>query len=59
MVPARGNSRTLRKMKNSGNEAKKYLKRKDISFLNAANCAQFAHQLTPIGPQKEQKQPIS
>jgi len=37
--------RKLQKMKNSGNEAKKYLKTKDITFLNAANYARFAHQL--------------
>jgi hypothetical protein len=34
-------------MKNSGNEAKKYLKKKDITFLNAANSAHFARSSTP------------
>jgi hypothetical protein len=37
-----------RKMKNSGNEAKKYLKTKDITFLNDANYARFARKLTTI-----------
>jgi hypothetical protein len=36
-----------RKMKNSGNEAKEYLKTKDITFLNDANYARFARNLTP------------
>jgi hypothetical protein len=35
-------------MKNSGNEAKKWLKTKDITFLDAANYACFARKLTPI-----------
>ncbi len=30
------------KYKKSGNEAKEYLKTKDIAFLNAANYARFA-----------------
>ncbi len=33
---------SARKYKKSGNEAKKYLKTKDITFLNAANSAHFA-----------------
>jgi hypothetical protein len=36
-------------MQNSGNEAKEYLKTKDNHFLNAANCARFAHKLAQIG----------
>jgi len=32
------------KYKNSGNEAKNWLKTKDIIFLNAANYARFARQ---------------
>jgi len=52
-----GKSRMLRKMKNRGNEAKEYLKTKDITFLNAANCAHFARKLIPFLPQKEQKTP--
>jgi hypothetical protein len=33
-------------MNNSGNEAKKYLKTKHITFLNAANYAHFARKLS-------------
>jgi hypothetical protein len=40
-----GECRELQKMKNSGNEAKKYLKTKENHFLNAANSARFARQL--------------
>jgi hypothetical protein len=39
---------SVRKYKNSGNEAKKWLKTKDITFLNAANYARLACQLTQI-----------
>jgi hypothetical protein len=42
IVPAMGECRELRKMKNSGNEAKKYLKTKHITFLNAADYERFA-----------------
>jgi hypothetical protein len=35
-------------MQNRGNEAKKYLKTKHITFLNAADYARFAHQLAQI-----------
>jgi hypothetical protein len=41
-IPARGESREIQKMKNSGNKAKEYLKTKDITFLNGANYAHFA-----------------
>jgi hypothetical protein len=44
-----GKCRELQKMKNSGNEAKKYLKTKDITLLNAANYARFARQIAQIG----------
>jgi hypothetical protein len=47
-VPATGESRELQKMQNSGNEPKKYLKTKHITFLNAANDAHFARQSAPI-----------
>jgi hypothetical protein len=40
-----GECREIQKMKNSGNEAKNYLKTKHITFLNAANHARFARQL--------------
>jgi hypothetical protein len=33
--------RTARKRENRGNEAKEYLKTKDITFFNAANYARF------------------
>ena len=45
-----GECRNLQKMKNSGNEAKEYLKTKDITFLNAANYARFVCKLRPIWP---------
>jgi len=35
-------------MKNSGNEAKEYLKTKDITFLMAANHAHFVCKLAQI-----------
>jgi hypothetical protein len=44
-VPAMGEWGELQKMKNSGNEAKKYLKTKHIIFLKGANYARFAHKL--------------
>jgi len=40
-----GIRRFARKYKNRGNEAKKYLETKDISFLDAANYARFALKL--------------
>jgi hypothetical protein len=40
-----GECRELQKMKNSGNEAKKYLKTKHITFLSGANYARFARSL--------------
>ncbi len=46
---------SARKYKNSGNEAKKYLKTNDITFLNAANCARFAFKLAQIRARKVQK----
>jgi len=42
-------------MKNSGNEAKKWLKTSDITFLKGANFVCFARKLTPISRQKKQK----
>jgi hypothetical protein len=44
-VTAMGECRELQKMQNSGNEAKKYLKTKHITFLSAANYARFARKL--------------
>ncbi len=45
MLP--GRESTL-KYKNSGNEAKKYLKTNDITFFNAAKRARFACQSAQI-----------
>jgi ATP-dependent Clp protease adapter protein ClpS len=42
-------------MKNSGNEAKKYLKTKDITFSDAAICAHFKREFAQIEHQKAQK----
>jgi hypothetical protein len=42
-------SGTAREYKNSGNEAKNWLKTKDIAFLATANCASFACKSAQIG----------
>jgi hypothetical protein len=47
-VQAMGECREVQKMKNSGNEAKKYLKTKHITFLSGANYARFARKLVRI-----------
>jgi len=47
-------ARRAGKYKNRGNEAKKYLKTKDIIFLNAAKCARFACYLAQIAHRKQQ-----
>jgi len=39
---------SARKYKNSGNEAKKYLKTKDITFLDSANRAHFTRKFAQI-----------
>ena len=41
-VPAMAKCGELQRMRNSGNEAKKYMKTKHITFLNGANCVHFA-----------------
>ena len=41
-------SSKIQKMKNSGNEAKKYLKTKGNHFLNAANYVRFARKSAQI-----------
>ena len=46
-----GEYRELQKMKNSGNEAKKYMKTKHITFLNGANYARLARNLAQLGHQ--------
>ena len=48
-LPASAESREIQKMKDSGNEAKKWLKTKDITFLNAVNYAYFARKSALIG----------
>jgi len=40
--------RAIQKMKNGGNEAKKYLKTKNITFLTGANFARFVCKLRLI-----------
>jgi hypothetical protein len=40
-LPGEGIQRTARKYENRGNEAKEYLKTKDITFSNVANSARF------------------
>ena len=42
-------------MKNSGNEAKEYLKTKDITFLDAAIYAHFEREFAQIEHQKGAK----
>jgi hypothetical protein len=44
-------------MENSGNEAKKYLRTKEVTVLNAAHSALFARKTTLFAPQKEQETP--
>jgi hypothetical protein len=46
-----------RKYKNRGNEAKEYLKTKDITFLNGANLEHIARNLSAIEPQDDQTTP--
>jgi hypothetical protein len=41
-TPSSEGVQEIHKMKNSGNEAKKYLKTKENDFFSAANCARFA-----------------
>jgi hypothetical protein len=43
-----GECRELQKMKNGGNEAKKYLKKKNITFSDAADYARFARKSAQI-----------
>ena len=51
---AREIPRTARNYKNRGNEAKKSLKTKDITFFNGANFAPFMHNSAATRPQKDQ-----
>jgi len=45
MASAIARSNVIQKMENSGNEAKKYLKTKKVSFSNAADSAHFVRKL--------------
>ena len=56
--PGGAESRVMQIMKNSGNEAKKLLKTKDITFLNGSNFALFACKSTQIKASKQQKRHI-
>jgi len=55
IVLAREKARALQKMKKSGNEAKNWLKAKDITFLTGAIYVRFACEITRFALQKEQK----
>ena len=46
--PGGGIERNARKYENRGNEAKEYLKTKDITFSNAANYARFMREFAAI-----------
>ena len=52
--PGRGIQRTARKYENRGNEAKEYLKTKDITFFNAANYARFVREFAAILLQEDE-----
>jgi len=49
--------RTARKYENRGNELNKCFTTNDITFFNAANSASFEHNLSAIGPQRDQTTP--
>jgi hypothetical protein len=53
-----GERRELQKMKNSGNEAKKYLKTKENLFFECAIYVRFSRKLARIRALIEQKQHI-
>jgi hypothetical protein len=48
MALASARSSELQKMENSGNEAKKYLKTKEVTVFVATNSARFARKLARI-----------
>jgi hypothetical protein len=52
--PVEGIWRTARKYENRGNEAKKYLKKKHITFLSTANLTCFVRKLASISLQRKQ-----
>ena len=55
--PVGGIRRTAREYENRGNEAKEYLKTKDITFLEVANFKCFVRKLAATSPQREQMTP--
>jgi len=58
MGPVRRQTREIQEIENSGNEAKKYLKTKKVTFFNVAQSVRFARNLAQFKRQKEQKQRI-
>jgi len=58
-LPGGAGSRVAQIMKNRGNDAKEWLKTKEITFLRAANLALIAAGSASIRPQKEQAHPFS
>ena len=58
VTPAGGKSSALQEMENRGNEAKNYLKTKEVTVFNAANSACFARRLARIGRKMEYVQRI-
>jgi hypothetical protein len=50
MVLSGSESKESQKTKNSGNEAKKWLKTKGVTFLSAVICARFACKSALITP---------
>jgi len=55
--PVGGIQRSAREYENRGNEAKKCLKTKGITFLKVADFACFVRKLAAISPQTEQMAP--
>jgi len=58
MGPAGAENRVLQKMKNSGNEAKKWLKTKEVTFFDDAICAHFTRIFARFGHKNAQEQQI-
>jgi hypothetical protein len=52
IVPAKQETNYLQEMQNSGNEAKKWLKTKEVTLFNDAQFAHFACKLAPNRAQK-------
>jgi hypothetical protein len=48
LLPSEWESRDSEKMKNRGNEAKKWLRAKDITFFKGANHVRFARSFAQI-----------